>query len=87
MKSKYSSSLHCRLIWENTKHNWEEAIALPKDSEPEPDIAIVQRLGREYREHRPYPENIFWLIEYSNSSLEKDLVVQWYSFIGNGGVS
>lgn len=48
-------------------------ITLPNNSEPEPDIAIVQRLGREYLEHHPYPENIFWLIEYSNSSLEKDL--------------
>ncbi|HAJ58016.1 MAG TPA: hypothetical protein DCP31_01060 [Cyanobacteria bacterium UBA8543] len=48
-------------------------ITLPNNSEPEPDIAIVQRLGREYREHHPYPENIFWLIEYANSSLEKDL--------------
>ena len=48
-------------------------ITLPNDSEPEPDIAIVQALGREYREHHPYPENIFWLIEYANSSLEKDL--------------
>ncbi|KAB8330163.1 Uma2 family endonuclease [Scytonema tolypothrichoides VB-61278] len=48
-------------------------ITLPNDSEPEPDIAIVQRLGREYREHHPYPENIFWLISYANSSLEKDL--------------
>lgn len=28
---------------------------------------------REYREHHPYPENIFWLIEYANSSLEKNL--------------
>ncbi|MGD1909358.1 MAG: Uma2 family endonuclease [Rivularia sp. (in: cyanobacteria)] len=48
-------------------------ITLPNNSEPEPDIAIVQALGREYLEHHPYPENIFWLIEYSNSSLEKDL--------------
>ncbi|MEH1815553.1 MAG: Uma2 family endonuclease [Nostoc sp.] len=48
-------------------------ITLPNDSEPEPDIAIVQPLGREYRQHHPYPENIFWLIEYANSSLEKDL--------------
>lgn len=48
-------------------------ITLPNNSEPEPDVAIVQRLGREYRQHHPYPENIFWLIEYANSSLEKDL--------------
>ena len=51
-------------------------ITLPDNSEPEPDIAIVQRLGREYLAHHPYPENIFWLIEYSNSSLEKDLNVK-----------
>lgn len=48
-------------------------ITLPNGSEPEPDIAIVQRLGDEYLNHHPYPENIFWVIEYSNTSLEKDL--------------
>ncbi|NJK39517.1 MAG: Uma2 family endonuclease [Oscillatoriales cyanobacterium RM1_1_9] len=48
-------------------------ITLPNDSEPEPDIAVVQPLGQEYLSHHPYPENIFWLIEFSQSSLEKDL--------------
>jgi Uma2 family endonuclease len=48
-------------------------VTLPNSSEPEPDIAVVQSLGREYLEHHPYPENIFWLIEYANSSLDKDL--------------
>jgi Uma2 family endonuclease len=48
-------------------------ITLPNTSEPEPDVAIVQRLGREYLAHHPYPENIFWLIEYSESSLTQDL--------------
>lgn len=51
-------------------------ITLPNNSEPEPDIPIVQRLGREYLEHHPYPDNIFWLIEYSESSLEKDLEIK-----------
>ena len=51
-------------------------ITLPDDSEPEPDIAIVQKLGREFLAHHPYPENIFWLIEYSNSSLDKDLNIK-----------
>jgi Uma2 family endonuclease len=58
---------------ERAKIRQAKPITLPNDSEPEPDIAIVQRLGHEYREHHPYPENIFWLIEYANSSLEKDL--------------
>ncbi len=42
-------------------------------SEPEPDIAVVQPLGREYLQHHPYPENIFWLVEFSNTSFKKDV--------------
>ena len=49
-------------------------ITLPNDSEPEPDIAIVQPLGEIYKtERHPQVADIFWVIEYSNSSLEKDL--------------
>jgi Uma2 family endonuclease len=52
-------------------------ITLPNGSEPEPDLAIVQPLGREYLTHHPYPENIFWAIEYANSSLEKDATIKY----------
>jgi Uma2 family endonuclease len=53
-------------------------ITLPNsNSEPEPDLAIVQRLHEsvedEYWDYHPYPENIYWLIEFSNTSLNKDL--------------
>ncbi len=49
-------------------------ITIPEsNSEPEPDIAIVRPLGRAYLQHHPYPEDIFWLIEFSDSSLKKDL--------------
>ena len=49
-------------------------ITIPEtSSEPEPDLAIVQPLRMLYRTRHPYPENIFWLIEYSNTSLSKDL--------------
>lgn len=48
-------------------------ITLPNQSEPEPDVAVVKPLGREYLKHHPYPEDIFWLIEYSNATLAKDL--------------
>lgn len=54
----------------------EKPITLMNNSEPEPDIAIVQRLGREYLKHHPYPVNIFWLIEYSDSTLDKDLEIK-----------
>lgn len=49
-------------------------ITMPSShSEPEPDIVVVQLLGREYLQHHPYPENIYWLIEFSHTSLSKDL--------------
>ncbi|MEN9221073.1 MAG: Uma2 family endonuclease [Thermostichus sp. BF3_bins_97] len=49
-------------------------ITLPDThSEPEPDIAVVQPLGREYLQHHPYPENIYWLIEFADTSLKKDV--------------
>lgn len=48
-------------------------ITLPNDSEPEPDLAIVRPLGEIYRQRHPYVEEIFWLIEFSNTSLTKDL--------------
>jgi Uma2 family endonuclease len=48
-------------------------ITLPNNSEPQPDIAIVKPLGKEYLIHHPYPENIFWIIEFSQATLSKDL--------------
>lgn len=48
-------------------------ITLPNDSEPEPDIAIVRTPSRQYLTHHPYPADIFWLIEYANTTLTKDL--------------
>lgn len=49
-------------------------ITLPNDSEPEPDIAIVKPLGDIYKtERHPQVADIFWVMEYANTSLEKDL--------------
>lgn len=48
-------------------------ITLPDHSEPQPDLAIVAPLGMEYLEHHPYPSDIFWLVEYSKSTLTYDL--------------
>lgn len=64
------------LLGDRAKVRQAHPITLPNNSEPEPDLAIVQRLGREYRLHHPYPENIFWIIEYADSSLDKDLQVK-----------
>jgi Uma2 family endonuclease len=43
------------------------------NSEPEPDIAIVQPPESRYDHHHPYAEDIFWIIEVAKSSLKKDL--------------
>ncbi len=49
-------------------------ITLPNDSESEPDIAIVKPLGNLYKtERHPYVADIFGVIEYADTSLEKDL--------------
>jgi Uma2 family endonuclease len=65
-----------KLLGDKATIRLDKPITLPNNSEPQPDIAIVQRLGREYLQHHPYPENIFWLIEYADSSLEKDLEIK-----------
>ena len=65
-----------RLLGDRATIRLSKPITLSLDSEPASDIAIVQRLGREYLQHHPYPVNIFWLIEYSDSSLDKDLEIK-----------
>ncbi|MCC5636478.1 Uma2 family endonuclease [Nostoc sp. CHAB 5844] len=61
------------LLGERVKIRDAKPITLPNDSEPVPDVAIVQPLGEIYLEHHPYPEDIFWVIEFSNATLSKDL--------------
>ncbi|MGG6240347.1 Uma2 family endonuclease [Nodosilinea sp. AN01ver1] len=62
------------LLGEQAQIRESHPITIPAtQSEPEPDLAIVQPLGREYLQHHPYPENVFWLIEFSDTSLQKDL--------------
>ncbi len=43
------------------------------DSEPEPDIAIVQLPVSLYDDRHPLAEDIYWLIEVSDKTLQKDL--------------
>jgi Uma2 family endonuclease len=62
-----------RLLGERVQIREGRPITLPNNSEPEPDIAIVQPLDAVYLDHHPYPENIFFVIEYSNATLTKDL--------------
>ncbi|PSB06094.1 hypothetical protein C7B76_30205 [filamentous cyanobacterium CCP2] len=72
------------LLGKRVKIREGKPITLSDRSEPEPDIAIVQPMEDEYFDHHPYPENIFWLIEFSNSSLEKDLEVKRKAYAAAG---
>lgn len=54
------------------------------NSEPEPDIAIVELPVSLYRDRHPYPQNIYWLIEVSNKSLQKDLEQKLITYGRNG---
>lgn len=49
-------------------------ITLSDRSEPEPDLAIVQPL--DYTARHPGPGDIFWVIEFSDTSLSTDLAVK-----------
>jgi len=65
------------LLGSQVKVREAKPITLPDDSEPEPDIAIVKPLGDLYKtERHPHVEDIFWVIEYSNTSLDKDLQIK-----------
>jgi Uma2 family endonuclease len=61
------------LLRDRAKVRETHPITLPNHSEPEPDVAIVRSPDTQYLAHHPYPEDIFWLIEYSDSTLAKDL--------------
>ena len=54
------------------------------NSEPEPDIAVVRLPKTIYRQHHPYPQDIYWLIEISNRTLNKDLKQKVITYARNG---
>ena len=62
-----------QLMGDRAKVREAHPITLPNDSEPEPDIAVVMLAQNRYLDHHPYPEDIFLLIEYADSTLTKDL--------------
>lgn len=54
------------------------------NSEPEPDIAIVRLPLAIYRTRHPYAEDIYWLIEVSLRTLQKDLEQKVTTYARNG---
>ena len=41
-------------------------------SEPEPDLTIAHFQPHKYRDHHPRPENVYFLIEVADTTLQKD---------------
>ena len=54
------------------------------NSEPEPDIAIVRLPDSIYDTHHPYPQDIYWLVEISNRTLDNDLKLKTITYARNG---
>ncbi|NEO86397.1 MAG: Uma2 family endonuclease [Spirulina sp. SIO3F2] len=64
------------LLGQRAKVREAHPITLPNNSEPIPDLAIVQPLGKVYRSRHPGPEDVYWLIEIANTSLSQDLTLK-----------
>lgn len=54
------------------------------NSEPEPDIAIVNSPYTNYFTRHPYPQDIYWLVEISNQTLKSDLEKKSIIYARNG---
>jgi Uma2 family endonuclease len=73
-----------RLLGDRASVRETKPVTLPNHSEPVPDLAIVQPPLRRYLDHHPFPADIFWLIEYSNTTLDKDLGIKKQTYAEAG---
>jgi Uma2 family endonuclease len=73
-----------QLLGNRAKVREAHPITLPNDSEPEPDIAVVMPSPTRYLDHHPYPADIFWLVEYADSTLTKDLNIKQQVYAAAG---
>ena len=73
-----------QLLGSRAKVREAHPITLPNDSEPEPDIAVVKTSPTRYLDRHPYPADIFWLVEYADSTLTKDLNIKQQIYAAAG---
>ena len=62
----------------------EDPITLPPDSEPEPDIAVVDARADDYAGQHPGPDDIHLLVEVADDSLRRDRLVKLPLYAGAG---
>jgi Uma2 family endonuclease len=64
-------------FWELSNKRWivrtQNPVQLSYESEPQPDIALVRRASHHYKSRHPVPEDVFLLIEISDTTLSFDL--------------
>jgi Uma2 family endonuclease len=61
-----------RLLVDRVVIRGQDPIALPDNSEPEPDVVIARGNHLDYLPHHPYPEDILLVIEIADSALRYD---------------
>lgn len=61
-----------KLIGEQATLRGQEPIIIPNESEPEPDLAIVQNRPDDYLETHPQPSDVLLVIEVADSSVKYD---------------
>ncbi|MBW4563115.1 MAG: Uma2 family endonuclease [Mojavia pulchra JT2-VF2] len=61
-----------KLLRESAVIRGQDPITLPNQSEPEPDVVIARGKDEDYLAHHPYPEDIFLVIEISDTTLNYD---------------
>jgi|SRR5579862_3736706 len=65
-----------RVLGDRSNVRTQQAIALPPDSEPEPDVAVVRSRKDHYWEAHPRPADIMLVIEVADTSLTVDRFVK-----------
>jgi Uma2 family endonuclease len=66
----------CHLLGDRATLRCADPVALPQDSEPEPDFAIVRNRKENYLSHHPTPDEILLVIEIADVSLQYDCEVK-----------
>ncbi|MDZ8031457.1 Uma2 family endonuclease [Nostoc sp. DedSLP04] len=74
------SSILCRqldrLLGDGAVIRGQDPIALPNQSEPEPDVVIAQGRDEDYLAHHPYPKDILLVIEISDKTIDYDQTIK-----------
>ncbi|AFY35045.1 Uma2 family endonuclease [Calothrix sp. PCC 7507] len=61
-----------RLLGDRAVIRGQDPITLSNQSEPEPDVVIARGTEEDYLAHHPYPQDIFLVIEVSDTTLNYD---------------